>query len=51
VLARAAWLAWLRPPELGWLIILVVLATRLHSAVRPARSEAPATVRPLSVGR
>jgi chromate transport protein ChrA len=51
VLIGAAWLAWLRPQELGWVIIVAVLATRLHSAIRPARTEAPVTVRPLTVGR
>jgi hypothetical protein len=51
VLAGAAWLAWLRPAELGGVIIIAVLATRLHSAVRRARTEALPTVRPLTVGR
>lgn len=51
MLAGIAWIVWLRPAFVGWVLLAVVLACRLHPSLRRARRRPPTLTRSLSVLR
>ena len=51
VVTGAAWIVWLRPAFIGWVIIVVVLACRWHPSIRRARRRPAGLPRSLAVTR
>lgn len=51
MLAGIAWIVWLRPAFIGWIIVAAVIACRWHPSLRRARSQRTAFSRPLAVNR